>query len=126
MRPTRAARLARAATRVAAAAPCEHHGAGARVIPAIRQCGQSLRLEDRQHFMRYATHVMRSVVDIARQPAQRRGGMRRTSSTPYMLMAARHGALQGEQIIRVHEALEGSMPSTRASCRWWRCVTSPA
>jgi len=70
----------------------------------------NLRLEDRQHFMRYATHVMRSVVvDIARaNQRERRGG-----NAPHLTLDTALGdgladsAQQGEeQIIRVHEALE--------------------
>jgi RNA polymerase sigma factor (TIGR02999 family) len=69
-----------------------------------------LRLEDRQHFMRYASHVMRSViVDIARaSQRERRGG-----NAPHVSLDTALGdgladaALQGEgEIIQVHEALE--------------------
>jgi len=66
----------------------------------------NLRLEDRQHFMRYASHVMRSViVDIARAAhAGRRGG-----DAPHVTLdtSIGDGVPEGEeQIIRVHEALE--------------------
>ncbi len=66
----------------------------------------TLRLEDRDHFMRYASHVMRSViVDIARaNKTARRGG-----DAPHVTLntALGDGAGSGEdEIIRVHEALE--------------------
>jgi RNA polymerase sigma factor (TIGR02999 family) len=65
-----------------------------------------LALTDRQHFMRYASHVMRSViVDLVRAGrAERRGGdaVHVTLDT-----AAGNSAAAGEEeIIRVHEALE--------------------
>jgi RNA polymerase sigma factor (TIGR02999 family) len=65
-----------------------------------------LHIDDRQHFLRYASHVMRSViVDFVREKvAQRRGG------------AAVHVTLNSElgdgiatgenEILKVHEALE--------------------
>ena len=66
----------------------------------------TLRLEDRDHFMRYASHVMRSViVDIARaNKTARRGGdaLHVTLNTD-----SGDGAQAGEdEIIRVHDALE--------------------
>ena len=69
-----------------------------------------LRIADRSHFMRYASHVMRSViVDIARaNQAERRGG-----GAPLVTLntaigdGPADGSAEGEdQIIRVHEALE--------------------
>jgi RNA polymerase sigma factor (TIGR02999 family) len=65
-----------------------------------------LALNDRQHFLRYASHVMRSViVDMARaSKAGRRGGdvVQVTLNT-----GIGDGAAEGEeQILRVHEALE--------------------
>lgn len=65
-----------------------------------------LRIEDRQHFMRYAGHVMRSViVDFVRERlAQRRGG--------YALHVTLNTQIgdttrEGEsEILRVHEALD--------------------
>jgi RNA polymerase sigma factor (TIGR02999 family) len=66
----------------------------------------NLRLEDRNHFMRYASHVMRSViVDIARAGcAERRGG---DAVHVTLNSALGEGAAAGEEeIIRVHEALE--------------------
>jgi len=66
----------------------------------------TLRLADREHFMRYASHVMRSViVDIARaSKTARRGG-----DAPHVTLntALGDGAGGGEdEIIRVHDALE--------------------
>ncbi len=66
----------------------------------------NLKLEDRQHFMRYASHVMRSViVDLARAgKAERRGG-----EAPHVTLntAIGDGVAGGEEeILRVHEALE--------------------
>jgi RNA polymerase sigma factor (TIGR02999 family) len=65
-----------------------------------------LAITDRQHFMRYASHVMRSViVDLVRAGrAEQRGGdaVHVTLDT-----AAGNNAMAGEEeIIRVHEALE--------------------
>src|SRR5262245_6008392 len=65
-----------------------------------------LALTDRQHFLRYASHVMRSViVDMARaSQSERRGG-----DVAHMTLntALGDGATEGEeQILRVHEALE--------------------
>jgi len=65
-----------------------------------------LRLDDRQHFMRYASHVMRSViVDIARaNQADRRGsGALHVTLNTGMGDGTQSGE---EEIIRVHEALE--------------------
>lgn len=65
-----------------------------------------LRIEDRQHFFRYAGHVMRSViVDIARASlAERRGG---GAGCVTLDTAIGDGAASGEnEVIRVHEALE--------------------
>jgi RNA polymerase sigma factor (TIGR02999 family) len=64
-----------------------------------------LRIEDRQHFMRYAGHVMRSViVDFVRERStQRRGG-----DVPHVTLNSHIGdvASEGEgEILRVHEAL---------------------
>jgi RNA polymerase sigma factor (TIGR02999 family) len=65
----------------------------------------NLRLEDRDHFLRYASQVMRSViVDIARaSKAERRGG-----DAPHVTLDTAIGNLAGgeDEIIRVHEALE--------------------
>lgn len=66
----------------------------------------SLRIEDRQHFLRYAGHVMRSViVDFVRERmAERRGGDR-----VQVTLNTQSGAQLdcGEnEILRVHEALE--------------------
>jgi RNA polymerase sigma factor (TIGR02999 family) len=66
----------------------------------------SLRLEDRNHFLRYASHVMRSViVDIARAGrAQRRGG-----DAMHVTLNTEVGESTGDgedQILRVHETLE--------------------
>jgi RNA polymerase sigma factor (TIGR02999 family) len=65
-----------------------------------------LRLEDRQHFLRYAGHVMRSViVDFVRgKLSERRGGdaMHVTLSSEVS-----ENACESEtEILRVHEALE--------------------
>jgi len=66
----------------------------------------NLQLNDRNHFMRYASHVMRSViVDIARAGrAQRRGGdaLHVTLNTE---LGERTGGGEDE-ILRVHETLE--------------------
>ncbi len=65
-----------------------------------------LRIEDRQHFFRYAGHVMRSViVDIARASlAECRGG---GAGCVTLDTAMGDGAASGEdEVIRVHEALE--------------------
>jgi RNA polymerase sigma factor (TIGR02999 family) len=66
----------------------------------------NLKLEDRDHFMRYASHVMRSViVDIARaSQAQRRGG-----DAVHVTLNTERGDRtdDGEaEILRVHETLE--------------------
>jgi RNA polymerase sigma factor (TIGR02999 family) len=65
-----------------------------------------LRLEDRQHFLRYAGHVMRSViVDFVRgKLSERRGGdvLRVTLSSDIGADASGSEA----EILRVHEALE--------------------
>jgi len=67
--------------------------------------GRTLRLQDRVHFMRHASRVMRSViVDFARRrSAQRRGG----KVAPLELDGSESlEAERGErQILRVHEAL---------------------
>jgi len=65
-----------------------------------------LRIGDRQHFFRYAGHVMRSViVDIARASlAERRGG---GAGCVTLDTSIGNGAVSGEdEVIRVHEALE--------------------
>jgi len=65
-----------------------------------------LALTDRQHFMRYASHVMRSViVDLARaSKSERRGG---DVAQVTLNTALGDGVAEGEeQILRVHEALE--------------------
>ncbi len=66
---------------------------------------RNLRLQDRQHFLRYAAHVMRSVVvDLVRQGAsERRGG-----AAHRVTLATDAGADPGgeEEILRVHDALE--------------------
>jgi len=66
----------------------------------------NLKLEDRNHFMRYASHVMRSViVDIARAgQAQRRGG-----DAVHVTLNTEVGERTGrgeDEILRVHETLE--------------------
>jgi RNA polymerase sigma factor (TIGR02999 family) len=65
-----------------------------------------LRIEDRQHFLKYASHVMRSViVDFVRERiAQRRGG----AATHVTLNSDVISSLgDGErEIIQVHDALE--------------------
>lgn len=67
---------------------------------------KTLVLADREHFMRYASHVMRSViVDLARaSKTGRRGG-----DAPHVTLntALGEGTSAGEdEVIRVHEALE--------------------
>ena len=67
--------------------------------------GHSLRLQDRVHFMRHASRVMRSViVDFARRrAAHRRGGQERhVTFDPSVSEGTARGV--GE-ILRVHEAL---------------------
>ena len=67
--------------------------------------GGRLRLEDRDHFLRYASHVMRSViVDFIRERlAQRRGA----GATHVTLDSQIGESTAGEsEILRVHEALE--------------------
>ncbi len=70
----------------------------------------NLRIEDRQHFMRYASHVMRSViVDIARanQAERRGGGAAHVTLNTSIGEGLGEGSTAGEdQIIQVHEALE--------------------
>jgi RNA polymerase sigma factor (TIGR02999 family) len=65
-----------------------------------------LAITDRQHFMSYASHVMRSViVDLVRAAqAERRGG----DAAHVTLGAAEVASIAAgeEQILRVHEALE--------------------
>jgi RNA polymerase sigma factor (TIGR02999 family) len=68
--------------------------------------GGRLRLEDRDHFLRYASHVMRSViVDFIREKlAQRRG-----AGATHVTLDSQIGdtTSPGEsEILRVHEALE--------------------
>jgi len=64
-----------------------------------------LQLNDRVHFLRWAGHVMRSViVDLARsRAAQRRGG-----GAAHVALTTRIGApaTAADDILRVHEALE--------------------
>jgi RNA polymerase sigma factor (TIGR02999 family) len=65
-----------------------------------------LRLEDRQHFLRYAGHVMRSViVDFVRvKLAERRGG-----DAPHVTLSSEvseNVSASETEILRVHEALE--------------------
>jgi RNA polymerase sigma factor (TIGR02999 family) len=67
-----------------------------------------LRIDDRQHFLRYASHAMRSViVDFVRERfAQRRGGDA-VHVTLDTAAAAAAGLEAGEaEILAVHEALE--------------------
>ncbi|HVF18227.1 MAG TPA: ECF-type sigma factor, partial [Steroidobacteraceae bacterium] len=64
-----------------------------------------LSIESRQHFLRYAGHVMRSViVDFAREAqAERRGGF----ALHVTLDTAIEGAIAAEEeILSVHEALD--------------------
>lgn len=65
-----------------------------------------LNIADRQHFLRYSGHVMRSVIiDFVRERmAERRGG-----NAPHVTLNTQVGensAAGEEQILRVHEALE--------------------
>jgi RNA polymerase sigma factor (TIGR02999 family) len=65
-----------------------------------------LRIEDRQHFLRYTSHVMRSVVvDLVREKlAERRGG---GAAHVTLDTGVGHGKPAAEaEILRVHEALE--------------------
>jgi RNA polymerase sigma factor (TIGR02999 family) len=65
-----------------------------------------LQTADRQHFLRYAARVMRSVVvDLVRQAsAQRRGGSARQVTLRTDLHEADPSG--AEEVLRVHEALE--------------------
>ena len=77
------------------------HEAYLRFARAGRLC-----VEDRQHFLKYASHVMRSViVDFVRERiAQRRGG-----DVPHVELNSEvvASAVDGErEIMQVHEALE--------------------
>jgi RNA polymerase sigma factor (TIGR02999 family) len=65
-----------------------------------------LSIKDRQHFLRYASHVMRAViVDLVRgKLAERRGG-----GAAHVTLNSEVGDVVGEgenEILRVHEALE--------------------
>ena len=65
-----------------------------------------LRVDDRQHFLKYASHAMRSViVDFVRERvAQRRGG-----DAEHVTLNSQIGDVTGEaerEILHVHEALE--------------------
>ena len=65
-----------------------------------------LRVDDRQHFLKYASHAMRSViVDFIRErAAQRRGG-----DAQHVTLNSQIGEVTGEaerEILHVHEALE--------------------
>ncbi len=65
-----------------------------------------VEIEHRQHFMRYASHVMRSVVvDLVRERmAERRGGGR-----PHITLATDIGAgapAGAAEVLQVHEALD--------------------
>ena len=65
-----------------------------------------LRVDDRQHFLKYASHAMRSViVDFIRERvAQRRGG-----DAVHVTLNSQIGEATGEaerEILHVHEALE--------------------
>jgi RNA polymerase sigma factor (TIGR02999 family) len=65
-----------------------------------------LRIEDRQHFLRYTSHVMRSVVvDLVRsKQAERRGGGMRAVTLNTGI--GDNAAAAEAEILRVHEALE--------------------
>jgi RNA polymerase sigma factor (TIGR02999 family) len=65
-----------------------------------------LQIEHRQHFMRYASHVMRSVVvDLVRESmAERRGGdLQHIALAPHVEDVTRSGE---DQILKVHDALD--------------------
>lgn len=67
--------------------------------------GRTLRLQDRAHFMRHASRVMRSViVDFAR----RRGAQRRGAGAPHQGLtpsSSREPERGVREILRVHDAL---------------------
>jgi RNA polymerase sigma factor (TIGR02999 family) len=65
-----------------------------------------INITDRQHFMRYAGHVMRSViVDFVRERrAERRGGQ--VAHVTLDTQACEGQASGEDEILRVHEALE--------------------
>lgn len=65
-----------------------------------------LSLADRQHFLRYAAHVMRSVVVdlVRRRSAERRGGGAQKVTFETDVDAGTDAG--AEEILRVHEALE--------------------
>ena len=69
------------------------------------QAGQ-LRVKDRQHFLKYASHVMRSViVDFVRERiAERRGGDAPHVELNSEIMSSEAGGER--EIMQVHEALE--------------------
>ena len=76
-----------------------------------------LRIEDRQHFLKYASHAMRSViVDFIRERvAQRRGG-----DAEHVTLNSQIGEVTGEaerEILHVHEALEDLAQLRRAPGR---------
>jgi RNA polymerase sigma factor (TIGR02999 family) len=66
-----------------------------------------LQIEDREHFLRYAAHVMRSViVDFIREKgAERRGGDQVRVTLDAALADSAENAAE-EEILGVHEALE--------------------
>jgi RNA polymerase sigma factor (TIGR02999 family) len=71
----------------------------------IARAGE-VRLQDRAHFFRYASHVMRSViVDVLRAGlAERRGGdVQHVTLNPSLIGSA---VSSEDEILRVHEALE--------------------
>jgi len=67
---------------------------------------ESVRIEDRHHFMRYAARVMRSVIVdfVRRRTADRRGG-----GAPHVSLSMAGASIANdgrEEIMRVHESLE--------------------
>ena len=86
-----------------------------------------LHIGDREHFLRYASHVMRSViVDFVRERrAERRGG-----DAPHVTLNSEIGdgvsaatRTKSWECTRRWKSWRGW---TRAWCRWWRCATSRA
>lgn len=70
--------------------------------------GASPAFPDRQHFLGYAARVMRSVVvDLVRaRAAERRGGGAEHVTLNTTLMGALGPADGGDEVLRVHEALD--------------------
>ena len=87
-----------------------------------------LHIGDREHFLRYASHVMRSViVDFVRERvAQRRGGDARARHAQFGNRRRDRRAAKSE-ILQGARGAGGAGAARRApGRRWWRCATSRA